>query len=95
MPPTHDLVVKVGEYEQNGQMKGRYLNIGTVMDKGDGGGPFILLKTAFISTQLFMLANKERRDSIIVSIYAKDKDGGKTGSAQPASAPPPDDDIPF
>ena len=35
-------------------------------------GPFILLDAAFVSMQLFALCNKDRRDSIIVSLFTED-----------------------
>jgi len=36
--PTHDLAVKTGEYtDRQGQTKGRWLRIGTVIKHDDGG----------------------------------------------------------
>ena len=36
--PTHDLAVKTGEYtDRQGQTKGRWLRIGTVIQHDDGG----------------------------------------------------------
>ena len=37
--PTHDLAIKTGEYQDSntGQMKGRWLRIGTVIRHDDGG----------------------------------------------------------
>jgi hypothetical protein len=37
--PTHDLAIKTGEYNDSstGQMKGRWLRIGTVIRHDDGG----------------------------------------------------------
>ena len=34
---THDLAIKTGEYQSNGQTKGRWLKIGTVFRHDDGG----------------------------------------------------------
>lgn len=61
----YDLAVKVGEYQDNqGNTKGRYENIGAVMDKGDG--PYILLKRTFNPAGM---PNPDNRDSIVVSCY--------------------------
>lgn len=47
MATTHvyDLAVKTGEYESNGQTKGRYENIGKVLRNDNG--QFMLLKKTF------------------------------------------------
>ena len=41
----YDLAVKTGEYERDGQIKGRYLNVGVVLQGDDG--MFILMDPAF------------------------------------------------
>lgn len=63
----YNAAVKIGEYEAHGQKKNRYQRIGRIM-QGDTG-PFLLLDTLFISPQLFALANKDLKDSIIVSLF--------------------------
>lgn len=91
-----NLAVKIGEYESNGQKKNRYLRIGRIMP-GRDGGKFILLDAAFVSMQLFALANKDRRESIVVSIF-EEKDGstGDNAGGAGAQAPPMSEgDIPF
>jgi len=91
---THNLCVKTGEYESAGQKKGRYLRIGRMMD-GENG-PFILLDAAFVSMQLFALCNKDRRDSIIVSLFTEDGREKAAGHAKAAEAGHSGgDDIPF
>lgn len=35
--PTHDLAIKTGEYQSNGETKARWLKIGTVFKHDDGG----------------------------------------------------------
>lgn len=75
MKKTGSLSVKVGEYEKDGAKKGRYKTIGRIMANNDGK-EFILLDATAISMQLFALANPKREDSIIVSIYRDEKDGG-------------------
>lgn len=67
----YNVAVKIGEYEARGQKKNRYQRIGRIMD-GDTG-PFLLLDVLFISPQLFALANKDGKDSIIVSLFEEDR----------------------
>ena len=42
---THDLAVKVGEYEKDGQKKAKYENVGVVLEGQHG--QYILLKKTF------------------------------------------------
>lgn len=60
----YDLVVKVGEYQQDGQPKGRYENVGSMM-QGDNG-PFLILKRTFNPAGVI---NPENKDSVIVSCF--------------------------
>lgn len=61
----YDVVVKTGEYQGNdGNMKGRYENIGVVM-QGDNG-PYMLLKR-HISPAGF--PNPENRDTVLCSLF--------------------------
>lgn len=91
----YDLAIKVGEYDKGGETKGRYKNIGTVM-QGEKG-PYMLLDATMISPNLFMLVNKERRDSVIVSMFDGNKDGAssKPQSAEGSKSAEFNDDIPF
>ncbi len=41
----YDLAVKTGAYEKNGETKGRYMNVGVVMENDNG--MFMLLDPAF------------------------------------------------
>jgi hypothetical protein len=97
MKKVYDLVVKVGEYtDRSGQTKGRYENIGAIME-GDKG-PFMFLKRTFNPAGI-----NSDKESILVSMFApKPKDGildGEvTNTAPPVSDiqnPFSDDDIPF
>lgn len=82
----YDLVVKTGTYENNGETKNRYQNMGAVMEKEDGGR-FIFIDRTFNPAGL---PNPENRNNIIVSMFKKD------GNGQGGQAPiPSDDDIPF
>jgi hypothetical protein len=84
-----DAVVTVGEYvNNNGEKKKRYLNIGTVMESENG--PFLLLDAHILSMQVFALCNKERRDSVLVSLFDPDR---KSNSASPEQML--NEDVPF
>lgn len=60
----YDLCVKTGEYERDGQTKGRFENIGAVF--ADDNGPFILLKRTFNPAGV---TAKEGADSIRVYCF--------------------------
>ena len=65
MQKLYDAVVKAGEYtNNNGETKGRYENVGSVM-QGDSG-QFLILKRTFNPAGV---ANPDNKDSIIVSMF--------------------------
>ena len=65
MQKLYDAVVKTGEYtNNNGETKGRYENVGSVM-QGDNG-QFLILKRTFNPAGV---ANPDNKDSIIVSMF--------------------------
>ena len=102
---AYDLAVKTGEYtDRNGQTKGRWLNVGSVM-KTDDGGQFIMLNKTFNPAGVPDLQNRGG-DSVLLSMFEpKQYDGGGQQQAAPQqkqpeqNTPPPaddfDDDIPF
>jgi hypothetical protein len=83
---THDLAVKVGEYEKDGQTKNRYQNIGMILEKDDGGR-FMLLNRSFNPAGVPF---KEGSETIMVSMFSV-----KSGEQNEDKTPPTDDDIPF
>jgi hypothetical protein len=98
----YDLAVKTGEYQKDGETKGRYENVGAVF-ANDEGGKFITLKRTFNPAGV---PNPDGRDSLILSMFEpRDKDesprqrSGGSGQRQSGSPPPADDfsddDIPF
>ena len=103
MPATKvkDIAVKTGEYQKDGQTKGRYENIGSIF-KSDDGGTFLLMKRTFNPAGV---PNPDNRDTVLISVFdLKDGDAPQRSSApaQQRPAPPPqpggnvsDDDIPF
>ena len=86
MKKTHNLAVKVGSYEKDGETKNRYENIGAVM-KGEHG-PFIFLKKTFNPAGI----DTENSD-IIVSIFPVEKNEEKKDAT--IKNPFSDDTIPF
>ena len=65
MQKLYDAVVKTGEYvDDQGNTKGRYENVGSVM-QGDNG-MFLILKRTFNPAGL---PNPENKDSAIVSFF--------------------------
>ena len=65
-----DLSVKIGTYEKDGETKGKYVNIGAVMD-GDNG-QYLLIDRHFNPAGV---PNPDNKNSILVSVFY-DKEGG-------------------
>lgn len=89
----YDLAVKVGEYQSGGQTKGRYQNVGAVMQTDDGG-KFILLYRFFNPAGV---PNPDNRANVALSMF-EPRDNSQQQQAAPArqSSPAPDsEDIPF
>ena len=108
---VYDLAVKTGTYESNGETKGRYQNIGVMLEKDDGGR-FIIMESWFNPAGVPHEAGK----GIMVSMFEPREGDGRqeaprikqgpsaqparqspfgTGGEQPASADGFTDDIPF
>ncbi len=63
MKKKFDLAVKTGEYtNKEGQTKGRYLNVGCIME-GDKG-PFVLLNKTFNPAGI-----QDGKESVIISMF--------------------------
>jgi len=98
MATTHvyDLAVKTGEYESNGQTKGRYENVGKVLRNDNG--QFMLLKKTFNPAGV-----DSNGDMIMVSMFEpKPRDGQRQQSGGGQSGnydSPPNrdlgDEVPF
>ena len=97
MKKIYDLVVKVGSYQKDGQEKGRYENVGSLMENDKG--KFIFLKKTFNPAGL----NTDDRESIIVSMFEPKSRNGNVVDSQVDTAPGvsdmenpfSDDDTPF
>ena len=69
----YDLCVRVGSYESKGETKGRFLNVGAVL-QGDKG-PYILLNKTFNPAGVI---DEKGGSSIIISMFEpKAKTEGK------------------
>lgn len=101
MHKKYDLAVKTGSYtDAQGQTKGRYENIGAVMQGNDGF--FIILKRTFNPAGV---PNPDDRDSVMVSMFEPREQNQQShaGSGQGRGASNNeqsrdqqfDDDIPF
>lgn len=100
----YDLAVKTGEYKnQSGEMKGRWQNVGAVM-QSDDGSKFIMMAKWFNPAGVQDLSGKGG-ESILLSMFPPrdpNQQQGQQQSDRPVDrrAPPPpqqdlDDDIPF
>lgn len=97
MAKKYDLSVKTGEYtDSQGQTKGRYMNIGVMMETDKG--PYILLNRTFNPAGV---PGNNDRDNIIVSLFEPRQEGQSQAPAQQRQASPfpsqrdLDDSIPF
>jgi hypothetical protein len=69
---THDACVKTGTYESNGETKGRYLNVGALM-QGDKG-PFLLMERTFNPAGVL---NDDGRSTVLISFFEVDDQRGQ------------------
>ncbi|MBL4940932.1 MAG: hypothetical protein JKY81_04640 [Colwellia sp.] len=72
-----DLVVKTGEYQKDGETKGRYENVGSMM-QGDNG-QFMILKRTFNPAGV---PNPDCKDSVIVSCFEKQENNNQAPQQQ-------------
>lgn len=88
---AYDLAVKVGTYEKGGETKNRYLNIGAVLEKDDGG-KFILLDRTFNPAGV---PNPDGKSSIIISMFEPKGDDKQTKQDAPPNPVDDESQIPF
>lgn len=65
MQKVYDLAVKIGTYKKDGEEKNKYKNIGSVIEKDDGG-LFILLDPM---VNLAAIPRDAGRDMVLVSMF--------------------------
>lgn len=97
MKKVYDLAVKTGTYTQNGETKGRYENIGSVMEGTDG--QFMMLKRSFNPAGVPF---KDGSDAILVSMFTPKDRNDRAPASQRSEAPQGhhgggdlDSDVPF
>jgi hypothetical protein len=98
MTTSKRIAVKIGEYtDRSGKTKGRWKTLGELITKDDGG-MFVKLDATILSMQVFALANKERNDHILASLFSDDDKpaSASTPPSAPATGHPAfEDDTPF
>lgn len=78
---SHDLAVKTGSFtDNNGDTKGRYVNVGAVWQKDDGSEFVTLLRTFNPAG----VPNPENKDSIVISRFEVRAREGQQGGQAPA-----------
>lgn len=83
MQKLYDLTVKTGEYTNSqGETKGRYENVGSVM-QGDNG-QFVIMKRTFNPAGV---PNPENKDSVILSCFEPRDNTAGQAPQQQAPAP--------
>lgn len=102
---THDLAIKTGEYQSNGETKARWLKIGTVF-KHDDGGTSIKLECLPVGltdwngwVSVFKRDEQRQSQGNGAQQQAAPRRGNGTGRGngqqQPQNLAEFDDDIPF
>lgn len=84
----YDLAVRVGEYQKDGETKGRFQNVGSLM-VGDDGGHFIMLNRTF--NPAGVPQKDPSSDGVLVGCYPP-KPKGQSGGGGGTKV---DGDIPF
>lgn len=88
------LLIKTGEYTNaNGEIKGRYLNLGVIM-QGKNGGEYALLDPSIDLAGALLkqnIAREENRDSLMVSIFENEQKGDYKNINQDLNR----DEVPF
>ena len=80
---TYDIVVKVGEYEKDGETKGRYINVGSIL-KNNEGKSFIIMDRTFNPAGV---PNPEERATVLLSLFEPKKKEEKAASQGEEESP--------
>ena len=88
---THDLTVKVGEYQKGGETKGRYENVGQILSDGDN--KLLMLKRTFNPAGV---PNPDDKDSVILSVFpVREQETRRAEPKNSGAGFEPDTEIPF
>ena len=91
---THDIAVKTGSYQKNGQTKNKYENVGFVLTKDDGGKMYFLNRTFNPAGAPIHDGNSE---TVLLSVFEVKPRGGTMSESdfpeEGASASKPSDDF--
>jgi len=100
-PMTKKIMAKVGEYEHDGQTKGRYVEIGVIAENANGEfvllNPSVNLAGVLVQQRHFAATNKKGKpgDMVFCSVFENNYKGGNGGGQkqyqqpQKQAAPPP------
>jgi hypothetical protein len=87
------LSAKTGEYQKDGQTKGRYVNIGVIQKSSDGGEYVLLDPTVSLAgilaaqNALAVQQGKEIRDRVMVGVFEDQQQQGGYQPQQQQQAP--------
>ena len=89
----YDLTVKTGEYtDHSGQTKGRYVNVGAMMERDDGGRYLFIDRTINFAG----FPNPDNRDNVLVSMFEiRDNSKPTNTQASQGTGNKGEEDIPF
>lgn len=79
MAKIGNLKCKVGTYEKDGQTKGKYVDVGVLM-QGQDGGMFVLLNTTFNPAGV---PNPEGKESVLVSVFTDEQSSNSEANQYP------------
>lgn len=95
---TKKLVAKVGEYQKDGQTKGRYVNLGVILSNDNG--EYCLLDPSISIAGCLQMQNRANHaagrktgDKLMVSIF--EEDSQRSSQSSQSNPSPMDDEIPF
>lgn len=96
---SYDLAIKVGEYEKDGETKGRYVRLGALL-KGDNGMYMLIDPTVDLAGCMIkqrVMNPQKAGDAVMVSVFDrnKDKSSGSGNGGSAGGGNDFDNDIPF
>ncbi len=74
----YDLSVKTGTYEKNGETKGKYTNVGLILEN-DEGKRIVMIDPLF---NFGAVRREEGKDMVMVSMFEPKKDNQKQATSE-------------